>query len=144
MSRIDVAKSVLDWSNPRLEDYYTDDFQMVNADGSPPMDRDATLTMSRLMQSAMPDIQTVIEDIREDGDDVLLTSHWEGTLTNDFDLSALGIGVVPATGKLVVFPTSTIRISFEGDRLSQVYNAATGPDAGTAGFLKALGVEMPK
>jgi hypothetical protein len=73
---------------------------------------------------------------------VVVTSHWEGTFVNDFDLSALGLGVAPATGKAVVFPTSTIRISFDGDQISRIHDPATGPDVGTAGFLKALGVEL--
>jgi hypothetical protein len=41
-----------------------------------------------------------------------------------------------------VFPTSTIRISFDGDQISRIHDPATGPDVGTAGFLKALGVEL--
>lgn len=142
MDKIELVKSVNDWTKPRRKDYYTDDFQFTNAQGGPAMDRDATFAMGQLMQSAMPDIRTVIEDIGEEGDDVVLTSHWEGTFVNDFDLSVLGMGVAPATGKAIVFPTSTIRISFEDGKISRIHNPATGPDTGTAGFFKALGVEM--
>jgi thiamine pyrophosphate-dependent acetolactate synthase large subunit-like protein len=142
MNKIELVRKVNDWSKPRRKDYYTDDFQLTNAQGAPPSDRDATLAMGELMQSAMPDVRTVIEDIREEGDDVLVTSHWEGTFVNDFDLSAMGLGVAPATGKAVVFPTSTVRISFDGDKISRIHNPATEPGTGTAGFLKALGVEM--
>jgi thiamine pyrophosphate-dependent acetolactate synthase large subunit-like protein len=142
MNKIELVRKVNDWSKPRRKDYYTDDFQLTNAQGAPPSDRDATLAMGELMQSAMPDVRTVIEDIREEGDDVLVTSHWEGTFVNDFDLSAMGLGVAPATGKAVVFPTSTVRISFDGDKISRIHDPATEPGAGTAGFLKALGVEM--
>lgn len=142
MDKIEFVKSVNDWTKPRRKDYYTDDFQLTNAQGGPAMDRDATLAMGQLMQSAMPDIRTVIEDIREEGDDVVLTSHWEGTFVNDFDLSVLGMGIAAATGKAVVFPTNTIRISFEDGKISRIHNPATGPDAGTAGFFKAFGVDM--
>ena len=142
MNKIELVRKVNDWSKPRRKDYYTDDFQLTNAQGSPPSDRDAVLAMGQLMQSAMSDISTVIEDIREEGDDVVLTSHWEGTFVNDFDLSALGLGVAPATGKTVVFPTSTIRISFDGDKISRIHDPATDPNAGPAGFFKALGVNL--
>jgi nicotinamidase-related amidase len=142
MDRIEFVRLVNDWTKPLRKDYYTDDFQFTNAQGGPPLDRDATLAMSQLMQSAMPDIRTVIEDIREEGDDVVITSHWEGTFVNDFDLSVLGLGVTSATGKAVVLPTSTVRISFDGDKISTIHDPATGPDAGTAGFVKALGVDM--
>ena len=141
MDKIELVKGINDWTNSRVEDYYADGFQLISSSG-PPFDKDATLMMRRLMKEAMPDIKTIIDDLREDGDDVLVTSHWEGTFTNDFDLSALGMGVVPATGKLVVFPTASVRVSFEGDKISKVYDPATGPDAGVAGFVKALGVEM--
>ena len=142
MDKIELVRMVNDWTTPPQKEYYTDDFQLTNAQGSPPSDRDAVLAMGQLMQSAMSDIRTVIEDIREEGDDVVLTSHWEGTFVNDFDLSALGLGVAPATGRAVVFPTSTIRISFDGDKISRIHDPATEPDAGTAGFFKALGVDM--
>jgi predicted ester cyclase len=142
MNKIELAKFVNRWDIPDRSSYYTDDFQLTNAQGAPPSGRDETIAMGQLMQSAMPDIRTVIEDIREEGDDVVLTSHWEGTFTNDFDLSVLGMGVVPATGKAVVFPTSTIRISFDGDKIARIHDPATDPDAGPAGFFKALGVNM--
>jgi nicotinamidase-related amidase len=144
VNKVELVKFVNRWDNSISDrgSYYTDDFQLTNAQGAPPSDKDAALAMAQLMQSAMPDIKTVVENIREDGDDVVLTSHWEGTFTNDFDLSALGMGIVPATGKAVVFPTSTIRMSFDGDKISRIHDPATDPDAGLAGFFKALGVEM--
>jgi hypothetical protein len=143
MNKIEFVRMVTDFSKPLQKDYYTEDFQFTSAqEGAAPSGRDQNLAMGQLMQSAMPDIKTVIEDIREDGDDVVLTSHWEGTFLNDFDLSAMGMGIVPATGKAVVFPTSTIRISFDDGQISKIHDPATAPDAGPAGFFKALGVEM--
>jgi hypothetical protein len=140
MNKIELVKLANDWGNPDRNSYYSDDFQWTDALGSPPMDKATWLAMGQLMESAFPDIATVIEDIREEGDDVVITSHWSGTFTNDFDLSALGVGVVPATRKAVVFPTSTVRISFDGDKISKVHDPRSGPDAGMAGFLKVLGV----
>ena len=142
MNKIEFVRLVNDWTKPRQKDYYTDDFQLTNTQGAPPADRDGVLAMGQLMQSAMPDIRTVIEEIREDGDDVVLTSHWEGTFVNDFDLTALGMGVIPATGKAVVFPTSTIQISFDDGKICRIHDPATDPDAGQSGFFKALGVDM--
>ncbi len=142
MNKIEYIRTVNDWTKPFRKDYYTEDFQSTNAQGTPPMDRDTVLAMHGLMKAALPDIRTVIEEIREEGDDVVLTSHWAGTFINDFDLSVMGLGVIPATGKAVVFPTSTIRISFDGDKISRIDHPATGPDAGMAGFVKALGVEL--
>jgi hypothetical protein len=90
--------------------------------------------------SAFPDVSTVIEDIREEGDG-LVSSHLGGTFTNDFDLAAMGMGVIPATGAALDFPTTTFPVSFYGDKISKPHDPDTGPDAGMTGFLKALGAE---
>lgn len=139
MSKIELVKLVNSWDLADRSSYYTDDFVLTNAKGDPPSDKDGVLAMGDLMATALPDISTVIEDIREEGDSVILTSHWEGTFANDFDLSAMGVGVIPATGKTVVFPTSTIRIDFDGDKICAIHDPGIGPDAGVGGFLKALG-----
>jgi predicted ester cyclase len=139
MTKIELVKAVNDWSTPDRGSYYTDDFVLTNAAGDAPGDKSGVLAMGDLMAAALPDVSTVIEDVREEGDSVVLTSHWEGTFANDFDLSPLGMGVIPATGKAVIFPTSTIRIDFDGDKICAIHDPSTGPDAGMGGFLKALG-----
>ena len=142
MSKIEFIRTVSDWTQPLRKDYYTEDFQLTHPQPTPPMDRNAVFAMHEQMQAAMPDIRTVIEEIRAEGDGVVLTSHWAGTFANDFDLSVMGLGIIPATGKAVVFPTSTVRFSFDGDKICRIHDPATGPDAGPAGFVKALGAEM--
>ncbi|NIO13348.1 MAG: hypothetical protein GTO31_05630, partial [Xanthomonadales bacterium] len=88
------------------------------------------------------DIEYVIEDIREEGEGVRVVGRFAGTFTNDLDLSIMNLGVIPATGAPVDFPTSTSQVSFEGGKISRSHDTDTGPDAGVAGFLKALGVDM--
>ena len=59
-----------------------------------------------------------------------------------FDLSPLGLGVVPATGKAFDTPPGTSRVSFDNGKISKMYGLDTGPDVGMAGLLKALDVEL--
>lgn len=73
------------------------------------------------------------------GDKVMLTSHFTGTFSNDFELFAMGMGVVPASVKTATFPTSTSKISFDGDKVPGTYNLETGPEAGFPGLPIALG-----
>jgi hypothetical protein len=54
----------------------------------------------------------------------------------------MGMGVLRATGETVVFPSQRDRVSFDGDKISALHNMETGPDAGMAGFFKALGVKV--
>jgi predicted ester cyclase len=142
MSKIELVKSAYDLRNPDQYSHYSDDFQFTDAQGSPPQDKSAWIAMGGLMRSAVPDVSLVIDDIREEGDDVVVTSHFSGTFTNDFDLSPLGLGVVPATGKAFDTPPGTNRVSFDNGKISKMYGLDTGPDVGMAGLLNALGVEL--
>ncbi len=142
MNKIELVKLANDWQAPDRDSLLTDDFQFTDALGSPPMDKGPFLAIGQLMESALPDVSTVIEDIREEGDEVVVTSHWAGTFTDDFDLSLLGLGVIPATGRAVVFPTSTVRIGFDDGKISRIHDESTGPDAGMPGLLRALGAEL--
>jgi predicted ester cyclase len=142
MNKIELVKTAYDLNNPEQYSYYADDFLYTDAQGGPPQDRDTWLSMGKLMRSAFPDLSLVIDDIREEGDDVVVTGHFAGTFTNDFDVSPLGMGVVPATGKAYDFPPATNRVSFDGDKIAKMYGLDAGPDAGIAGFAKTLGVSL--
>jgi hypothetical protein len=122
--------------------YLSDDFQWSDELGNPPMDRASWMAMAQPIEAAFPDLAVVIDDIREDGDDILVTSHYTGTFTNDLDLSSAGMGAIPATGKAIVFPSQRDRVCFDGDKISEIHNLETGPDAGMGGFIKALGADM--
>jgi predicted ester cyclase len=142
MNRIELVKAGYNLDDPDQYSHYSDDFLYTDAMGSPPQDRDTWLAMGRLMRSAFPDLSLVIDDIREEGDSVVVTGHFSGTFANDFDLSPLGMGVIPATGKAVEFPPATNRVSFDNGKISKMYGLDSGPDAGMAGYAKALGVDM--
>jgi predicted ester cyclase len=139
MNRIELVKAAFDVDNPDRYSYLSDDFQWTDELGSPPMDKRTWLGMSDMIEPAFPDLSVVIEDIREEGDGVVITSRFRGTFKKDLDLSPLGMGVIPATGKVVGFPSGTDLVSFSNGKISEMHNRDTGPDAGMAGFFKALG-----
>jgi predicted ester cyclase len=96
--------------------------------------------MGEIMRASFPDISYEVEDIRPDGEDVIIKGRFEGTFEQDFDLSAMNMGVIPASGKKVIFPDDTSRVSFDADnKILRNHSLDTGPDAGMAGFMKALG-----
>jgi predicted ester cyclase len=141
MNKIELAKSAFDLDNGDRYSLYSDDFQRTDNVGSPPMDKSSFFAMEEPLRSAIPDLSLVIEDVREEGDGVVITSHFTGTFTNDLDLSSLGLPVIPATGKAIDFPSGTGLLSFENDKISRLHGLDTGPDAGMAGFLKAFGLK---
>jgi hypothetical protein len=99
-------------------------------------DKAAYIGVSQLMMNAFKDFKGVVHDISEENGSVIMTFHWEGTHTGDFDLSAMGMGVIPASGKRIVTPKSQSRFIVEGDKI-----VGTQPISG--GFewlLAAIGV----
>jgi len=141
VNKIDIVKKVFDMENPERFDLVADEFQSTDSIGSPPLDKVGWQGRGDMLRASLPDIKYVIEDIQEDGEDVTVVGHFSGTFANDLDASAMGQGVIPATGKKVDFPQSHGRVSFKGDKILRTHATDTGPDAGLPGFIKALGAE---
>jgi predicted ester cyclase len=141
MNKMELVKSAFDLDNGDRWSFYSDNFQWTDSVGSPPRDKSSFFAMEEPMRLAFPDLSLVIEDIREEGDGVVVTTHFYGTFTNDLDLSFLGVGAIPATGRAVTFPSGTDLVSFENGKISKLHGLDTGPDGGLPGFLKALGVK---
>ena len=142
MNRMELVKAAFNGDGPEQGFYLSDDFRWSDRSGNPPMDKASFSAMAQPLMSAFPDLSVVIEDLEEDGDDALVASHYTGTFANDLDLSAAGMGVIPATGNSIVFPSQRDRVSFEGNKISEIRNLETGPDAGMAGLLKTLRADM--
>lgn len=141
MNKIDIAKETYSFADlEKSSTHLSDNFQGTDEVGGPPFDKAGWIGMGQMFKHSFPDIKVVIEDVHEHGDKVRFTSHFTGTFTNDFDLSAMGMGVIPASGEMVTFPSSTSEISFDGDKVTGTHNLDTGPEAGFPGLLKALGV----
>jgi predicted ester cyclase len=142
MNKIDLVRAVIigiDSSDSDPSPFYADDFQATDSVGGQPMDKRAWLAMTPLMRASFPDIEYVIDDIHEEDNKVRVTGHFVGTFTNDLDLSALGVGVIPANGKKIKWPTSSGLITVKGDKITRWHDTDTGPDAGFSGFLKVIG-----
>lgn len=135
------------WRNPPTslvetnEKYLSDDFQSLDKDGNVEMDKAAYIGMSQLLFGSFSNFRFVKNDVHSEGDVVFLTGHFEGKHVGDLDFSAMGMGVIPASGKIVEWPETTVMFRFAGDKIASVQPA--DDRGGTAAFLKALGVEMP-
>jgi len=142
MNKREFIKAAYTIDDSDHANYFSDDFQWTDELGSPPMNKTTWLGMDRLMRSAFSDLSLVVEEIQADGDDFIVTSRFRGTFSNDMDLSPLGMGVIPATGKAVDFPSQRDRVFIGNGKISRMHNLETGPDAGLSGFLKAIGVDI--
>ena len=142
-SKLEVVKTWTDTDGDvdleRADEYLSDDFKWIDGDGNE-MDKEAYLGMGRMMVAAFPDLEYVRTGLREEGDHVIMTGHFKGTLKNDFDLSAMGLGVIPASGKMIEWPDTSDRVEVDGGKIVRLQNLSTG---GMAEFLAPLGVKMP-
>ena len=99
--------------------------------------------MAAVFRNAFPDWRFNAQVERVEGDIVHLTVHPSGTHTGDLDLTALGSGVIPASGKSFALPLENARLTFKGDKIVNFHLDVT-PGGGIPGILSQLGVEMPK
>ena len=145
-SKADIVKAYYDlsWSNPpaslmeSIATYISDDFKSLDEDGNVIMTKEMFIGMTQLLANAFKDFKSVYSDVHEEGDEVIMTYHFEGTHTGDFDMSAMGMGVIPASGKKIVWPEAKSKWRVEGDKI--VSEQSSG---GMESFLAPLGVELP-
>jgi predicted ester cyclase len=121
--------------------YLSDDFQNVDKDDNVVMNKEGYIGMSHMLLASLPDFEFVRTALREEGDFVIMTGHFEGTHTGDLDLSAMGVGVIPASGKKIVWPEASAKLTVEGDKIARM--EPYGDSGGMEAFLAPLGVKPP-
>ena len=148
-TKLDVYKAYYEASkaNPpssnvkAVETYYSDDFQSLDKDGNVVMNKEAYVGMVQLLFTAFKDFEYLTSDLREEVDSVIVSGHFEGTHTGDFDLSAMGMGVIPASGKKIVWPEASNEFKVDGNQIVSI--KPYGDSGGMEAFLAALGVKAP-
>ena len=112
------------WRNPPSsmitanEMYLSDDYQSLDKDGNLMGDKAFMNASSQMLFKSLNGFRGVVHDLQEEEDgSVMMTFHFEGTHTGDIDLSAMGLGVIPATGKSIVTPESRTRFFVEGNQI---------------------------
>jgi hypothetical protein len=122
------------------ERQFSDDFQNLDNDGNVLMDKAGYLGFGHLMFASFENMKFLYSDLREEGDDVIVNGHWEGKFAGDLDLSAMGMGVIPASGKKIIWPEGSSKWKVEGDKIVSIQELSGG---GIGEFLAPLGVKPP-
>lgn len=146
-SKSDVIRAYYDaaLSNPpasilkAAEKYFSDDFQSLDKDGNVVMNKETFLGITQLLVVAFPDFKAVYSDVYQEGDNVISKFHFEGTHTGDFDMAAMGMGVIPASGKKIVWPEAKTKWKVEGGKIVGEEPISGGMDW----FLAPLGIKLP-
>jgi len=121
------------------EKYFSDDFQNIDQGGNVVGNKDAYIGIGLACATSFTGFKAVISDLQEVSDGVIVTNHFEGIHTSDFDLSAMGLGVIPASGKKIVWPDAKSKFTVEGDKITGIHDITGGLEW----FLTPLGVKLP-
>jgi predicted ester cyclase len=125
-----IAKSLL-----------SDDF-MFSGPVPEPINGEAWLGMSASMKAAFPDLDYHFKVEGVDGNVVKTSTQLSGTHSGDFDLTAMGMGIIPATGKSFSMPSD----SGDGevrDGKVVAYRIQPTEGAGLIAILTQLGIPIP-
>jgi hypothetical protein len=132
----------LSTSGPEAAAAYLADDLTIEQPGAPVQGREQWLAMQRMWRAGFPDVTITFAVESVDRDVVRGRTHATGTLTGDLDLSALGLGIVTATGQVVTVETPLAWV-VEGEKL---VSATAAPEEGTGvqGLLAQLGLTPPQ
>jgi len=101
------------------------------------------IMVNKILQDGMPDMCINLRIVGVDGDEVQAVDQLTGTHTADLDLTSLGIGVIPATGRRVTLPEERGVATVKNGKITSI-RLNTPADGGMAGTLAQLGVQPPQ
>lgn len=124
-SNLDFVRAYLDraWSDTpssiaaASQETLSEDFQQFDVNDNPVLNKEQYIGAGQMMAASFEGFEWVVSDLREEGDSVIMKGHFEGTHTGDLDLSPFGAGVIPASGKKIVWPEARLRWVIEGDKI---------------------------
>lgn len=107
-----------------------------------PVNREQWLGMSANLKTAFPNLDYHFALVGADGDVAHISAQLSGTHSGSLDLKAMGMGVIPATGKSFSAALEHGDVTTRGDKVVSWANQPT-EGAGIMAILSQLGVKPP-
>ena len=126
----------------RAKSLLSDDFQF-SGPVPEPINADGWIGISRSLKNAFPDLDYHFHVESMDGNTANVSAELTGTHRGDFDLTAMGMGVIPATNKSFAAAHEHGKITVNGDKVTSWSTEAT-EGAGLMAILGQLGVKPPE
>lgn len=120
----------------RLEVLTAEGFEATGESETPALDRPTFVSVAQGLWAACPDWTVDVDAVHEKGDDVVAEVSIRGTQDEPLDLSSVGMGWMPPTGREVDVTRCPVRFALEDGR---VVRERSGSD-GMAGVLDQLGL----
>ena len=106
-----------------------------------PLGKDAYLNTMRNLINAFPDLDYHYRVIDADDEHVRYASYMTGTHTGDLDLTAMGMGIIPPTGKSFKTVEEEGEVWFTDEGKAKRIVIHTEEGGGLQGMLAQLGVQ---
>ena len=107
-----------------------------------PINREAWLGMSASLKTAFPNLDYHFNVIGAQGDIVKTTSQLSGTHTDSFDLTAMNMGIIPATDKDFSVKVEKTKVTVRDNKITS-WAVERTDGAGLSAILDQLGVKVP-
>jgi predicted ester cyclase len=141
----EIVKSMMDAVQngdfKKARTYLTEDFQF-SGPVPKPLNPDEWIGISTVLRTAFPDLQYQFKLEGMSGNVVQGSAELSGTHKGELDLSMMGLGVIPATGKSFHAAREHVEITLRGDKISE-FRSESRKDAGVPFILESLGVKLP-
>ena len=118
-----------------------DDFQFSGPIPTP-INRESWLGMSASLKAAFPNLDYHFNVIGAQGDVVKTTSQLSGTHTDPFDLTAMNMGVIPATDKDFSVKVEKTKVTVKDNKVTS-WAVEPTDGAGLNAILDQLGIKVP-
>jgi hypothetical protein len=118
-----------------------DDFTLIGP-APKPLDKQAFLTWVKSVYHGNTKINNNVEIIESSGDTVKCNVQMEGIHSNDWDLSFMGLGIIPATNKAWKNPKEEMIVTLRDGKVANI-KVSVPEDGGIPGIMSQLGVQMP-
>jgi predicted ester cyclase len=125
----------------KVMEYLADDFTF-SGPVPEPVDAQMWLGLSKALKGGIPDLDFGLHTMGAEGNVINTGTHLKGTHTADLDLTPMGFGIIPATGKSVQLPHEAGKLTVEGDKI-QSYEIETTEGGGLMGVLAQIGFQPP-
>jgi predicted ester cyclase len=143
MSTRDIAEAFIEALEAgdfdTVASYLSDDFAFSGLTPQP-VGKDEWIWMSKALKAGFPDLRYNIRVVSVEGNVVRTVLQLTGTHTADLDLSFMGMGITPATGRRVSNPEEKGETTVEGDKIVAMHVYST-PEAS---ILAQIGVQLPQ
>lgn len=106
-----------------------------------PLNREAYVGMMNTLKAAFPDMDNQLEVTGETADTAQGSLQIMGTQTEPFDLSAMGMPIIPPTQKPVRLPKEYFTIKTQDGKITH-FTVEVPENGGLMGIIAQLGVDI--